>query len=142
MNILVSACIMGVNCRYNDTGFVFDGINELMETHHLIPVCPEIFGGLPTPREPAEIVQDRVLTKSGVDVTAQFKKGADEVLSLAKAYHCTCAILKERSPSCGYGIIHDGTFTGTLIPGNGVLAQLLSDNGIKVYGESRIKELL
>lgn len=141
-NILISACLMGVNCRYSGVGKNFTQIEELMERFHLVPVCPEIFGGLPTPRQPSEQREGRVITNDGCDVTGAFEKGAAEVLRLARLYNCKYALLKERSPSCGYGQVYDGTFTGTLIPGNGVLAELLSNHGIIIFGEGRIEELL
>jgi uncharacterized protein YbbK (DUF523 family) len=142
MNILISACLLGVNCRYDGTGKFIEQLHILKEKHHLIPVCPEIFGGLETPRQPAEKIMDKVITKTGEDVTNYYKKGANEVLRLAKFYNCKFAILKERSPSCGHGGIYDGTFSGTVIDGNGVTAELLIENGITVIGESQIETLL
>lgn len=142
MNILVSACLLGVNCRYNGSGYFVDDIEHLKEKYHMIPVCPEIYGGLETPREPSEKKGDHVITKQGEDVTAAFKKGAEEVLKLAQFYDCTCAVLKEYSPSCGLGKIYDGTFSGNVVDGNGILADLLIANGIEVIGETKIKELL
>ena len=109
----------------------------------ILPVCPEVLGGLPTPRPPAERQPDgRVVTREGVDVTAEYRAGAERVLELARAHGCTLAVLKERSPSCGRGQIYDGTFSHTLIPGSGVAAQLLETQGIPVYGESRLDELI
>ena len=142
MNILISACMLGTNCRYDGKEVFIEEINHVKEKYNLIPICPEIIGGMSTPREPSEIVKDKVFSKTGEDVTAYYKKGAKEVLKLANFYKCKCAILKERSPSCGYGKIYDGTFSGKLINGNGVMADLLSANGIKIIGESQIKELL
>lgn len=138
MNILVSACLLGVQCRYDGTGVLSEEIKHLMEEHTLIPVCPEIIGGLATPRDPAERIGDRVMTKNGADVTKNYKKGAMETLKLAQLYQCKCAILKERSPSCGCGRIYDGTFSRNLIDGNGMTAELLLENGIEVKGESKI----
>ncbi len=142
MNILVSACLLGVNCRYDGKGKFIEQLDALKEKHHLIPICPEIFGGLETPRQPAEKIKDKIITKTGKDVTNNYKKGANEVLKLAKFYDCQLAILKERSPSCGCGKIYDGTFSGTLTDGNGITAQLLIENGIAVIGESQIEALL
>lgn len=142
MNILISACLLGIDCRYDGTGFFIEKLHALKDKYHLIPVCPEIFGGLKTPRNPAEIIGDRVITKNGEDVTKNYQKGANEVLKLAKFYDCKLAILKERSPSCGYGEIYDGTFSGTVINGNGVTAELLIENGIKVIGESQINRTM
>ena len=139
MNILVSACLLGVECRYDGTGKEIKEIVDLMKEHHLIPICPEIMGGLPTPRTPSEILPDRkVMMKDGRDVTAEYEKGAREALRLARLYDCKYAILKERSPSCGHVEIYDGSFTGTKVPGNGITAELLEKNGVKVIGESQI----
>ena len=114
----------------------------LMERYHLIPVCPEQLGGLPTPREPSERQGDAVRAKSGADVTAQYRRGAEQALHLARLYGCRAAVLKERSPSCGSGEIYDGTFSGCLTPGDGGPAALLTENGIAVYGESELEALL
>lgn len=138
MNILVSACLLGVQCRYDGTGALTEGIKKLMEEHTLIPVCPEIMGGLATPRDPAERSGDKVVTKDGADVTENYQKGAMETLKLAKLYQCSCAVLKERSPSCGCGRIYDGSFSRKLVDGNGMTAELLLKNGIQVKGESQI----
>lgn len=142
MNILVSVCLLGVNCRYNGGGELAPGIPELMERCHLVPVCPEIMGGLATPRTPAERRDGRVVTRDGQDVTGAYARGAEEAVRLAKLYRCRYALLKERSPSCGSGRIYDGTFTRKLIPGDGVTAARLRDEGVAVYGESAIRQLL
>ena len=134
-NILISACLLGVCCRYDGESKPIMQTVALMERYHLVPVCPEQLGGLPTPREPSERRADAVVTKSGADVTAQFRRGAEQALHLARLYGCKAAVLKERSPSCGSGEIYDGTFTGALTAGDGVTAELLKANGIMVYGE-------
>lgn len=136
MNGLVSACLLGVKCKYNQGSNDSDEIVDLLKQYHLIPICPEIMGGLPTPRLPAEVCADRVITKDGRDVTEQFRQGAREALKLAKLYNCRFAVLKEKSPSCGSGKIYDGTFTKTLTSGDGVTAQLLKEHGIFVFGEN------
>lgn len=136
MKILVSACLLGVRCRYDGKSKPHPAVERLMEQHTLIPVCGEIFGGLPTPRVSAERQGARVVTADGRDVTAAYRRGAEEVLRLAERYGCKAAILKERSPSCGSGRIYDGTFTDTLTDGWGVTAELLRDHGICVIGES------
>ena len=136
MKILVSACLLGVRCRYDGKSKPHPAVERLLEQHTLIPVCGEIFGGLPTPRVSAERQGARVVTADGCDVTAAYRRGAEEVLRLAERYGCKAAILKERSPSCGSGRIYDGTFTGTLTDGWGVTAELLRDHGICVIGES------
>jgi uncharacterized protein YbbK (DUF523 family) len=107
----------------------------------LIPVCPEQLGGLQTPRDPSECSGGHVFTSAGADVTAQYRRGAEEALKLAELYHCDTAILKERSPSCSPARIYDGTFTATLIEGQGVTARLLRQHGIRVIGESEIDKL-
>lgn len=142
MNILVSACLLGVRCRYDGASKPNEAVLRLMEQHTLIPVCPEQLGGLATPRPPAERQGDAVRTRSGTDVTEQYRRGAEEALRLCRLYGCEAAVLKEKSPSCGAGAVYDGTFSGTLIEGDGVTAELLASCGIPVYGESRLKELL
>ena len=140
--VLISACLLGVNCRYDGGGKEMPGVAALMERAELIPVCPEIVGGLPTPRVPSERVGDRVLAKDGGDVSAAFERGAGEALKLARLFGARLALLKERSPSCGSGQIYDGSFAGGLTQGDGVTAELLKANGIAVYGESRVQELI
>ena len=140
--ILVSACLLGVYCRYNGERKQMEGIERLMERAELIPVCPEILGGLPTPRPPAERVGDRVMNREGADVTEAYQRGAEETLRLAELFGVHLALLKERSPSCGMDKIYDGSFQGRIVDGSGVTAELLTAHGISVYGESRIDELL
>lgn len=135
-NILVSACLLGADCKYNGKNNRNENVLRLMEKHTLIPVCPEQLGGLATPREPSEKSGERVISKSGADVTENYKKGADEVLKIARLYGCKRAVLKAKSPSCGSGKVYDGTFSGTLIDGDGVTAQLLKQNGIEVQNEN------
>lgn len=142
MTILVSACLLGTPCRYDGQSRPHAAVLALMGSHTLIPVCGEVMGGLPTPRTSAERRGDAVVTREGTDVTAQYRRGAEEILRLAKLYGATAAILKERSPSCGSGQIYDGTFTGTLTQGWGVTAELLRRSGITVYGESEAEKLL
>ena len=139
--LLISACLLGAACRYDGKRQPLDGLAQLQARYHLIPVCAEQLGGLSTPRIPAERCGSRVVNREGTDVTARFEAGAAEVLRLAQQYGCTKALLKERSPSCGHGEIYDGTFSGTKIPGSGVTAQLLHDNGIQIYGESQWEAL-
>ena len=140
--ILVSACLLGAECRYNATGGELERLPELMELAELIPVCPEILGGLPTPRPPAERLGERVVTCEGADVTAAYEKGARECAKLARLFGVQFALMKERSPSCGAGEIYDGSFSHTRISGDGTAAALLKANGVTVYGEGRIGELL
>ncbi len=142
MNILVSACLLGVACRYDGGGVLRPEVQRLMENCHVIPVCPEQLGGLATPRCPAERSGDRVVTREGLDVTKEYRRGADETLKLARLFQCKAAVLKERSPSCGCGRIYDGSFSGKLTDGDGVAAETLKAAGITVVGETRCGELL
>lgn len=141
MKLLVSACLLGLGCRYDGRAKENATVLELTGSHTLIPFCPEIYGGLSTPREPSEIRGGRVLTKTGEDVTMQFEKGACEALRLAQTLGCTGAILQDRSPSCGVGWIHDGTFLGGLVEGDGLTARLLLQAGLRVLPASRADEL-
>ena len=135
-NIIVSACLLGVSCRYDGNSKPSREVISLKEKYNLIPVCPEIMGGLPTPRLSSEIRGELVVMKDGRDVTKEYKRGAEEVLRLAQMFECKIAVLKENSPSCGCGKIYDGTFSRKLIDGNGITAGLLLKNGIKVFGET------
>lgn len=143
MDILVSACLLGTPCRYDGASRPCGELARLeVLGHRLIPVCPEVMGGLPTPRPPAEICGQRVITREGADVTAAYRRGAEAVLELARLTGAEAAVLKERSPSCGSGAVYDGTFSGTLTAGWGAAAGLLREQGIRVLGESRLEELL
>lgn len=142
MRLLVSACLLGTACRYDGASKEHPLAEKLAKQHDLVPVCPEQLGGLPTPRPPAERRGGRVVTRAGADVTEQYRRGAEEALRLCRLLGCGAAVLKERSPSCGCGEIYDGTFSGALVPGSGVTAELLSAHGVPVYGESRMEELL
>lgn len=132
---LCSACLLGVKCRYDGGSKPHEKVINLATKEILIPVCPEQLGGLSTPRKPAEQKGDRVVTKDGDDVTANFKRGAEQVLELAKLYNIKSAILKQKSPSCGCGQIYDGTFSGAIIDDDGVTAKFLKENGIEVLTE-------
>jgi len=135
--VLVSACLAGVNCRYNGGNHEDVRIVQLVKEGKALPVCPEQLGGLTTPRNPAEITRDgRVLTEKGEDVTKQFVLGAEETLRLCRLYGCKVAILKSLSPSCGSGHIYDGTFKKVITEDDGLTAKLLKENGIQVLTES------
>lgn len=136
--ILVSACLLGVDCRYKGDSCPNENVIKLLDDHELIPFCPEQSGGLSTPRTPSERQGNKVTMRDGTDVTCEFNKGAANALNLAKLYHIDCALLKANSPSCGKGKIYDGTFSGNKIDGNGVTAELLINNGFKVYTEDEI----
>ena len=142
MRILISGCLLGVCCRYDGASKPHPLAMELAKEHELVPVCPEQLGGLATPRPPAERQGEQIIAKTGLDVTAQYRRGAEQALNLYRLLNCDAAVLKERSPSCGSGEIYDGSFHGVLTSGDGVTAELLKSNGIPVYGESRIGELL
>ena len=140
--LLISACLLGIPCRYDGRSVKAVDIERLAENFDLIPVCPEIYGGLSTPRTPSERVGDKTLMKDGRDVTENYIRGAEAAYALCESLGCTLALLKERSPSCGKNKIYDGSFTGTLIDGEGVTAEYLRERGIKIFGESEIEELL
>ena len=135
--ILVSACLLGLCCRYDGAGKECPAVAALAESGAvLIPACPEQLGGLPTPRTPAEIQKDgRVVTADGRDVTGEYLRGAREAVRLAGTLGCEEAILKARSPSCGCGAVYDGTFSGTLTAGWGCAARALRDVGLRVMTE-------
>ncbi len=138
--VIISACLLGLDCKYDggNNRLPEDTIGKLAEKYELIPVCPECYGGLTTPRTPSERLGDKVVSKNGVDVTAQFDNGANAALYLAELFNVKTAILKANSPSCGSGTIYDGKFTGTLVPGNGVTAELLKAHGIKIIDENAL----
>ena len=139
-NILVSACLLGQSCRYDGKSKPCERVIALKDTYNLIPICPEVMGGLPTPRTPSEICGELVLMKDGRNVTENYNRGAQKALEIARENACTVAILKEKSPSCGSGLIHNGLFDGGLIEGDGITAKLLKSQGIRVLGESEITE--
>ena len=143
-SLLVSACLLGFECKYSG------GSNKLPEAelsalrarYRLIPVCPESAGGLPTPRPPSEIRGQSVVSCEGRDVTAEYIKGAETALYLSRRYGCKKALLKEKSPSCGSGVIYDGSFTGSLTEGYGVAAASLKAESVELYGETQLYMLI
>ena len=135
MRLLVSACLLGAACRYDGQSRQNEAVMRLLEAHELIPVCPEQLGGLPTPRAPAEIRGDRVISRRGDDVTDAYQRGAEETLRLCRLLRCDGAVLKARSPSCGRDQVYDGAFAGVLTPGRGVTAAKLLAEGIPVWTE-------
>lgn len=140
MKILVSACLLGKNCKYNGGNNLNQGVLEFIEGHEVIGVCPEQLGGLSTPRLPAEIVAGLVTNKEGVSVDNEFRKGAQEALAIALENKVDLAILQSRSPSCGVKEIYDGSFSGKKIKGQGVFAKLLSAREIKVLDAEDVAE--
>ena len=129
---MVSACLAGVNCKYNGGNNRNEKVLAFMEGHEVVPVCPEVMGGLPTPRFPCEIVNGIVINTEGESKDKEYRTGAAICLEIAKEQGIDLAILQSRSPSCGVRQIYDGTFTGKLIEGSGVFARLLMENGFKV----------
>lgn len=132
MKIMVSACLLGENCKYNGGNNLNEKVLNYINGHEVIPVCPEVLGGLPIPRVPAEIVNGVVTTKDGRNVDVEFRKGAEIALEMAKKEQVDLVILQSRSPSCGVKQIYDGTFSGTRIDGQGVFARLLKENGFEM----------
>ncbi|MBP3039271.1 DUF523 domain-containing protein [Bacillaceae bacterium Marseille-Q3522] len=150
--ILVSACLAGMEVRYNGTHRLDEQISKLIAEEKAVPACPELLGGFSVPREPAEIVggdgedvldgKAKVITKSGEDVTEQYVKGAHETLKIACEVQATIVVLKEYSPSCGSAMIYNGEFNGEKIAGNGVTTALLKRNGIQVVSEANFIDIL
>lgn len=141
MRILVSACLLGVGCKYSGGDNADPRVIALKERFELVPVCPEQLGGLPTPRPCAERAGQRVATENGQEVTPQFQKGAEETLRLAKLLDCQAALLKSRSPSCGSVEIYDGSFSHRRVLGRGVTAEKLVHAGIPVFDEEHLVAL-
>lgn len=138
MIIAVSACLLGDNCKYNGGNNYSEKAAQFLKGHNVIPVCPEVMGGLPTPRDPSEIVNGTVMHKDGSSVDEEFRKGADLALKKVLEAGAELVILQSRSPSCGVQTVYDGTFTGKIISGQGVFAKLLIKNNIKVLDVSEI----
>lgn len=138
--ILISACLLGEPCRFDGQGKKKFELLEKLKHSELVPFCPEVEGGLPTPRPPAEVSGERVIRKSGEDVTAQFQKGASAGVKRAQSQNITLAILKSRSPACGCGQVYDGTFTKKLIPGDGIFTQNLKAAGIDCISDEQFLE--
>ena len=142
VNIAISACLLGQNCRYDGASKTYNNIDKLKEKYNLIPICPEVLGGLSTPRCPSEIIGDKVINKEGFDNTNYFLAGAQKALDICIKNNCKVAILKESSPSCGVNLIYDGSFSGKKIKGMGITSRQLIAFGIKIYTENDIDKLL
>ncbi|RUM65713.1 MAG: DUF523 domain-containing protein [Sulfurospirillum sp.] len=140
MKILVSSCLLGRNVRYDGKNNYIE--HEIFEKNQIFPICPEVDGGLPTPRAPSEIIGDKVINIDGEDVSDFFQKGANYALLIAKKHNIKVAILKSKSPSCSNNMVYDGTFSKRLVPKMGVTAKLLEKNGIKVFNENELEEAL
>ena len=135
MKIMVSACLLGDNVKYNGSNNKNDELINFLKDYEVIKVCPEVMGGLSIPRIPAEIRDNKVINKENIDVTKEYLLGAEKTLKIAQDNDIKIAILKKNSPSCGSNEIYDGTFTNTLIPGGGITAKLLKENDILVLDE-------
>ena len=142
--LLISACLTGICCKYDGGANTLpaETLAALRERYELVPVCPELAGGLPSPRAPSERRNGRVVSCEGEDVTEAFRRGAALALERARQAGCARALLKERSPSCGSGVIYDGSFSGRIIPGQGLTAELLKKSGLAVYSETGVEKLL
>jgi len=136
MDIAVSACLLGYNCKYNGLNNKNEKVIALANHYNLCPICPEVYGELGTPRAPSEIVLDKVINKYGKNVTSNFNLGAKLAYEICEIRGIKYAVLKEKSPSCGCGLIYDGSFTGKLVNGDGITAKLFKEKGIKVYTEN------
>lgn len=132
MKIMVSACLLGENCKYNGGNNLSEKVMNFIKGHEVISVCPEVMGGLPTPRLSSEIVNGVVTASDGHRVDEEFRKGAQIGLALAKENEVDLVILQSRSPSCGVKQVYDGTFSGNKIDGQGIFAQLLTENGFRI----------
>lgn len=141
MKIAVSSCLLGICCKYNGKSNYNKEICDLQKKHQLIPICPEVLGGLSTPRIPSEIIKDQVINQDGDNVTNNYILGANKAYQILKDNNVEVAILKSKSPSCGYGEIYDGTFSHSLIQGNGITSQLFLERNIKIYNENNFKDL-
>ncbi len=138
--IIVSACLIGIKCKYNGSDNSNPALIDLMKKGSLLPLCPEQLGGLSTPRKPAEILNDKVYNISGKNITHNFIKGSLEALHIARMANCTKAIFKDCSPSCGVNRIYNGKHENVLIEGEGMTTALFRKNGIKVLSESEIEK--
>lgn len=140
--VLISACLLGENCKYDGTNNEVKDLKKLAKYYDLIPICPEMNGGLKVPRYKSEIKDDKVINEKGKDWSDFFFDGAYWAYCIAVQYNIKLAILKDKSPSCGVNQIYDGSFTGKLIDGQGITAKKLTSNGIKVINEKEALELL
>ncbi|MBQ7669860.1 MAG: DUF523 domain-containing protein [Clostridia bacterium] len=141
MKIACSACLLGENCKYNGKNNYSEKLAAFLEGHEAVGVCPEVLGGLPTPREPSEIVNGIVKHPDGVSVDEEFRRGAEAALEIVAESGAELVILQSRSPSCGVRSVYDGTFSGNVVPGEGVFAKLLRERGIKAVDVADIDDL-
>jgi uncharacterized protein YbbK (DUF523 family) len=141
MKLLISACLLGTPCRYDGRSKPAENISKLMLKHTLIPICPEMMGGLSTPRLPCEIRGNKVICQNGEDRTLQYMNGAKKCLEIFKKENCDAVLLKTKSPSCGKGKVYDGSFSKTLTDGDGIAVKLFKFYNIKIYTEDDIENL-
>lgn len=142
IRVLVSQCLLGIDCRYDGGSNFCESIARLADLCEVVPVCPEILGGMTTPRLPSERTGGRVVNSAGEDVTACFERGAQQAMRLAEFYGAGYAVLKQSSPSCGSATVYDGTFSGRKIPGRGVMAELFEKRDIRIFDEKHIDDLI
>lgn len=135
MKYAISKCLLGYNCKYDGKNNLKDKIKELEKNNEIIEICPEVFGGLPVPRIPFELINDRAINKEGLDVTDKVINGSKKALQLILDNNVDVVILKEKSPTCGVNYIYDGTFTHTKISGSGLLTRMLKEHNIKVISD-------
>ncbi len=140
--LLISGCLLGKKVRYDGCHKKLDCIDQLFKTFEIYSACPEVLGGLPIPRLPSEVKGKHVIDTNGCDVTAYFKRGAEEALKICKKNSIKIALLKERSPSCATKVMYDGSFTGGLIDGMGITTRILKENGISVFSEEEVTKLI
>ena len=140
MKIAVSACLLGHNCKYSGGNNRSQKVLDYIEGHEVIPVCPEVTGGMPTPRVPVELKDSKAINRDGEDVTEFFQRGVEKTMEKLDGQNIDLAILQPRSPSCGCKQIYDGTFTKTLIDGKGMFAQALADAGIPMIDGDDVPE--
>lgn len=137
---VVSACLAGELCRYDGGDNTCALVVRLVEEGRAVPLCPEVLGGLETPRSPCERVGERIMNRDGQDVTLAFEQGAAKATEIARKQGCTAAIIKSRSPSCGFGRIYDGSFSRVFCAGDGVWAAMLRDEGFDLYSEESLPD--
>ena len=135
IEFVVSACLAGCKCRYDGKDNLCPKVKQLVEEGRAITVCPEVMGGMTTPRIPSERKDDKVINSIGEDNTAYFVKGVEKSIEIVKEHNIKKAILKAKSPSCGNKYIYDGTFSKTLVEGKGMLAEKLTELGLEIYDE-------
>lgn len=140
--LLISACLCGENTKYNGGNNLIKDLDLIKNKYDIVLICPEVMGGLPTPRHPSEILGTKVVSDDGRDVSKEFTSGAQIALHIAQKNHIKLALLKESSPSCGKTLVHDGTFSGHKVPGQGITARLLAQEGIEIFTEKEIEKLL